>query len=39
MPQQLINRSTDLKRLQDEGYAIEVQGNHLLLRKRAVRHA
>ena len=32
MPQQLINRSTDLKRLQDEGYAIEVQGNHLLLR-------
>ena len=31
MSQQLINRSPDLKRLQDEGYEIEVKSAHLLV--------
>lgn len=30
MPQQLISRSLDLKRLRDEGYEIEVRGGHLI---------
>ena len=30
MQQQLINLSPDLKRLQDEGYHIEVKGGHLV---------
>ncbi|UOF02887.1 ThiF family adenylyltransferase [Bdellovibrio reynosensis] len=32
MSQQLINRSSDLKRLQDEGYEIEIRANHLLVK-------
>lgn len=32
MSQQLINRSTDLTRLREEGYAIEVRGGHLIAR-------
>ncbi len=31
MSKRLISRSGDLKRLQDEGYAIEVRGSHLLV--------
>jgi hypothetical protein len=31
MSQQLINLSPDLKRLQDEGYEIEIRWNHLLI--------
>ena len=31
MSQQLISRSPDLRRLQEEGYGIEVRTNHLLL--------
>jgi len=31
MSQQLINHSPDLKRLQDEGYEIEIRGGYLLL--------
>ena len=31
MPQQLINHSPDLKRLQDEGYELEVSGGHLIV--------
>ena len=31
MSQQLISRSPDLKRLRDEGYAVETVGGHLLL--------
>jgi hypothetical protein len=31
MSQQLISRSPDLRRLQEEGYAVEVRANHLLL--------
>ncbi len=31
MSQQLINRSPDLKRLQDEGYEIEIRSSHLLI--------
>lgn len=31
MSQQLINHSTDLKRLRDEGYEIEVHGGYLLI--------
>lgn len=31
MPQQLINHSPDLKRLQDEGYEFEVSGGHLIV--------
>lgn len=33
MSRQLINRSPDLKKLQDEGYDIEIRGGHLLLRQ------
>lgn len=33
MSQQLISRSTDLKRLRDEGYDIEIRSNHLLLKQ------
>lgn len=32
MSQQLINRSSDLKRLRDEGYDIEVKCSHLLVK-------
>lgn len=32
MSRQLINRSSDLKRLEGEGYDIEVRGGHLLLK-------
>lgn len=32
MSQQLISRSPDLKRLQDEGYDVEVMSGHLLIR-------
>ncbi|OGC93170.1 MAG: hypothetical protein A2W25_06015 [candidate division Zixibacteria bacterium RBG_16_53_22] len=32
MSQQLINRSTDLKRLQDEGYDVEVRSGYLLIK-------
>lgn len=32
MSRELISRSTDLKRLQDEGYEVDVIGGHLLLR-------
>ncbi len=32
MSQQLINRSSDLKRLRDEGYDIEVRAGHLLVK-------
>lgn len=32
MSQQLINRSSDLKRLRDEGYDVEVKSNHLLIK-------
>ena len=32
MPQQLIDRSPDLKRLQNEGYDIEIRGGYLLLK-------
>ena len=32
MPPQQISRSSDLKRLRDEGYEIEVRSNHLLLK-------
>ncbi len=32
MSQQLINRSLDLKKLQDDGYEIEIRSNHLLLK-------
>jgi hypothetical protein len=32
MSQQLINRSFDLKQLQDEGYDIEIRSNYLLLK-------
>lgn len=31
MSNKLINRSTDLKRLRDEGYEIEVRGGHLIV--------
>lgn len=31
MSQQLINRSSDLSRLRDDGFNIEVRGNHLLV--------
>lgn len=33
MSRQLISRSPDLKKLQDEGYDIEVRGGHLLLKQ------
>lgn len=33
MSQQLINRSPDLKRLRDEGYAVEVWGSYLLIKQ------
>jgi hypothetical protein len=32
MSHELFNRSADLKRLRDEGYAVEVVGSHLVLR-------
>ncbi len=32
MSQQLINRSPDLKRLQDDGFEVEVRSSHLLLK-------
>ncbi|WP_121354040.1 ThiF family adenylyltransferase [Flavisolibacter nicotianae] len=32
MSQQLINHSPDLKKLRDEGYEIEIQGGHLVVR-------
>lgn len=32
MSQQLINRSSDLKRLRDEGYDIEIRAGHLLVK-------
>ena len=32
MSQPLINRSTDLKRLQDEGYHVEIQSSYLLIK-------
>lgn len=32
MSQQLINRSPDLKRLQDEGYDVEIRSNYLLVK-------
>lgn len=32
MSQRLINRSPDLKRLQNDGYDIEIRGGHLLLK-------
>ena len=32
MSQQLINRSSDLKQLQDDGYEIEMRAGHLLLK-------
>lgn len=32
MSQQLISRNADLKRLRDEGYDMEVRGNHLLVK-------
>jgi hypothetical protein len=32
MSRQLINRSPDLKRLQDEGYDIEIRSGHLLIK-------
>jgi len=32
MSQQLINRSPDLKRLQDEGYEVEIRSGHLLMK-------
>lgn len=32
MSQQLINRSSDLKRLRDEGYDVEVRSNYLLIK-------
>ena len=31
MSQPLISRSSDLKRLRDEGYELEVRGNYLLV--------
>jgi len=31
MPQKLINRSSDLKKLRDEGYEIEVKGGYLII--------
>lgn len=31
MPQELINRSPDLKKLRDEGHEVEVRGAHLLV--------
>jgi hypothetical protein len=31
MSKQLISRSPDLKRLQDEGYEVEIRGSHLLI--------
>jgi acyl-CoA hydrolase len=31
MSKQLISRSADLKRLQDEGYELEIRGSHLLV--------
>ena len=31
MSQQLINRSSDLSQLRDDGFNIEVRGNHLLV--------
>ena len=31
MSNKLINSSTDLKRLRDEGYEIEVRGGHLIV--------
>ena len=31
MSQQLISRSADLKRLRDEGYAVEIKSNHLIV--------
>lgn len=31
MPHPLIARSPDLSRLQDEGFDIEIQGNHLVI--------
>ncbi|MBI4825777.1 MAG: M48 family metalloprotease [Nitrospirae bacterium] len=33
MSQQLINRNSDLKRLRDEGYDVEVRSNHLLVKQ------
>ena len=32
MPHSLISRSTDLKRLEDEGYEVEVRADHLLVK-------
>lgn len=32
MSQQLISRSGDLKRLRDEGFDVEVRGNHLMIK-------
>ncbi|RSV41110.1 ThiF family adenylyltransferase [Sphingomonas sp. ABOLE] len=32
MSQQLISRNPDLKRLSDEGYAVEIVGGHLIIR-------
>jgi hypothetical protein len=32
MSQQQINRSTDLRRLQDEGYEVEIKSNYLLIK-------
>ena len=33
MSQQLINHSPDLKRLQDEGYKLELRDGHLLVHR------
>src|SRR5262245_17114143 len=33
MSRQLISRNADLKRLQDEGYDIEIRGSYLVLRQ------
>jgi Domain of unknown function (DUF6791)/ThiF family len=33
MSQQLINRSSDLKRLKDDGYDVEVRSSHLLIKQ------
>ena len=39
MSQQLISRSPDLKRLQDEGYDIEIRASHLLVKHVPYRNA
>ena len=33
MSQQLINHNSDLKRLRDEGYDVEVKSNYLLIKQ------